>query len=121
MWASRSQPIELQGAPLRIGSALMLAGVAVLPLIPAHEGVICPLRAVTGVPCPLCGMTTSVTAIGRGRMGEALAANPAGLVAVVGALLVLVFRPQRLRFPAWALAASIAAMWVFELIRFSVL
>lgn len=121
MLASPSQPIELKGAPLQVGSALLVAGVALLPLVPAHPGVICPLRLLTGVPCPLCGMTTSVTAVGRGRVGEALAANPAGVIAVIGAVLVLALRPRRLRFPAWALAATIAGMWIFQLDRFSVL
>jgi hypothetical protein len=121
MWALRSHPLELKGTPLQVGSGLLLAGVAILPLIPAHDGVVCPLRAVTGIPCPFCGMTTSVTAVGRGRFAEALAANPAGLVAIAGAVLVLASRPQRVRFPSWALALGVAAMWVFELNRFSIL
>ena len=121
MRAAPSQPIELQGLPLQVGSALLVVGVAILPLIPAHTVVICPLRALTGVPCPLCGMTTSVTAVGRGRFGEALAANPAGIAAVLGAALILLLRPARVRFPAWALAVVIGCMWIFELTRFSIL
>lgn len=121
MWAAPSQPIELKGLPLQVGSAFLVAGVAILPLIPSHTVVICPLRALTGVPCPLCGMTTSVTAVGRGRFGEALAANPAGVGAVLGAALILLLRPRRVRVPAWALGAVVAGMWIFELTRFSIL
>ena len=36
----------------------------------------CPLRTFTGVPCPLCGMTTAATGLASGDLGAALAANP---------------------------------------------
>jgi hypothetical protein len=36
----------------------------------------CPLRMLTGVPCPLCGMTTAATGLASGDLGAALAANP---------------------------------------------
>jgi hypothetical protein len=66
-------------------------------------------------------MTTSVVATGRGRFSEALAANPGGLVAVAAALVLLLFRPKRVRVHVGLLVAVVSAMWVFELFRFSVL
>ena len=53
------------------------------PLMPFDAGILCPLRATTGVPCPLCGMTTSVTAATHFDLPTALSANPAGIIAVL--------------------------------------
>lgn len=39
----------------------------------------CWLRDVSGLPCPGCGITTSLLALGRGDVVAACAANPAGL------------------------------------------
>ena len=121
MWAWGWRRFELPGVPLRIGSALLLATTLLLPLVPGHGWVICPLRATTGIPCPLCGMTTSVTATGRGRLGDAVAANPAGVLAVALAIAILVLRPDRLRVPVGVGLAAVGAMWLFQLFRFSVL
>jgi uncharacterized protein DUF2752 len=113
--------VALDPRELRWTGAGMLAAAAVLPLLPEGAGLPCPLRSITGVPCPLCGMTTSVVAAVHGNMGEALAANPAGLVLVLAALAVLLVRPSRLLLPAVAAPAILAALWLFELHRFSIL
>lgn len=55
----------------------------------------CPLRDLTGLPCPTCGGTHAAVALSHGRWAEAFTANPL----VVGSLLV---------FGAW-LAAGMAA------------
>lgn len=100
----------------------MLGAAAVLPLLPGHAGLPCPLRTLTGVPCPLCGMTTSVEASLHGHPVAALAANPAGPVAVLAAAALLV-RPgrQSLRVPALVVLAVVLGMWLFELRRFSLI
>lgn len=66
------------------------------PFLPVGSGILCPLRAATGVPCPLCGMTTSVVAAAHLDLASSLAANPMGVVAVGFALYLLVGRPDRL-------------------------
>ena len=66
---------ELEVRDLRVAGAAMLGAAAVLPLLPGAPGLVCPLRALTGVPCPLCGMTTSVESILQLRLGEAFAAD----------------------------------------------
>lgn len=45
-------------------------------LPPGGTLVPCPVRALTGVPCPGCGMTRALLALGRGDVGEALALHP---------------------------------------------
>jgi hypothetical protein len=105
---------------LRISAGVMLVAAAALSAWPHHPGLPCPLRALTGVPCPLCGMTTSVEATLHGQLGAALRANPAGLVAVAVAIVLLVRPPRRLCIPQVVICATIAAMWIFELWRFAV-
>jgi hypothetical protein len=107
---------------LRIAGALMLAGALALPVLPGPDGVPCPLRTLTGIPCPFCGMTTSVIAAVHLHPTAAVGANPAGVVAVVVALALLVFRRRRqATVPAWTLPAALAAMWIWELVRVGVL
>jgi hypothetical protein len=102
---------------LRVAGGLMLAAAAVGPML-GSPGVPCPLRALTGVPCPLCGMTTSVTATVHLDLLGALATNPAGVVAVVVAVALLVRRRvERVAVPGWLLPVGLAAMWVFQLQR----
>jgi Protein of unknown function (DUF2752) len=113
--------LELNPADLRGAGALLLGAGAVLPLLPGHPGFACPLRRLTGIPCPLCGMATSVEDTVRLHFHAALAANPAGLLAVAVAICLLVVRPRRLVLPTLLPPLVLAAMWVFELHRFSVL
>jgi uncharacterized protein DUF2752 len=105
------------------GAALaLLAAAATLPLLPGHAGLPCPLRTLTGVPCPLCGTTTSVEATVHGHLLAALRANPAGPFAVLAALVLLVRRPSGpLRVPTLALAALLLGLWLFELHRVSLI
>ncbi len=117
---ARSSPV-VDLAELRLAGGAMLAAAAVLPLVPGDVGLPCPLRTLTGIPCPLCGMTTSVTAAAHLRLGEAVAANPAGLVAVAVAVALLLWRGRgRVALPSWLLPAALASMWAYQLVRFSI-
>nr|WP_315123857.1 DUF2752 domain-containing protein [uncultured Capnocytophaga sp.] len=49
---------------------------------------LCPIKAVTGYPCPSCGTTRSVHTFFEGHISEALWVNPLGIVA--GLLLAVV-------------------------------
>jgi len=109
-------------ATLRLPAAMMLAAGVVLPRLPQHPYLACPLRTLTGIPCPACGMTTSVEATLRLDLSEAWAAAPMGILAVVVALAaVLVRRRVRVELPLWVVVATLAAMWVFQLHRSALL
>src|SRR2546429_8299780 len=99
----------------------MLAAGLTLPVLPGHPSFHCPLRALTGLPCPLCGLSTSVEETVRLHLGDALAANPLGVVLVLAALVLLVLRPVRLALPSAVVPAALVASWLFELHRFSFL
>jgi hypothetical protein len=117
--ARRATVVEL--SDVRTAAGIMLAGAAVRAAMSHPIGVPCPLRAVTGVPCPLCGMTTSITAVARLDIGAAMAANPAGVLAVLAAVAVLVFRDRStITLPVWLLPAGLVLMWLYELHRFNV-
>ena len=92
----------------------------------------CPLRTVTGIPCPTCGMTTAATSLADGRLHDALAANPFILVLVAGTAVmaaVVALRAAGLLAPPrpldarWrrplraALVVLFAASWLFQLHR----
>lgn len=107
----------------------MAIGAVAVPFAP-DVGVICPLRRVTGVPCPFCGMTTGVLRAGEADLGASLAANPLALVLL--AVVVVAFVPARLRprLPVAALSpprfaavavALLAASWLFQLARFDLI
>lgn len=100
----------------------MLGAAAVFNAVPGDQGLPCPMRVTTGIPCPLCGMTTSVVAAVRLDLASAWAANPAGIVAVMAALVLLVARRRtEMPVPWWLVAAGVAGMWLFQLQRFAVL
>ena len=106
---------------LRVAGVVMLSAAALAPVLPGPDGVPCPLRSLTGVPCPLCGMTTSVTAAVHLDVVTALAANPAGFLAVVLAAALLVFRRRReVSLPVWALPAGLGLLWVWQLMNLGV-
>ena len=110
---------EFELRPLRYAGAAMLTLGLTLPHVPGNPGLPCPLRTLTGVPCPFCGMTTSVEAVLRGDAHGAISANPFGLAAVAVAM-ALLLRPrwQRFSLPTLVLLAGVATSWLFELHRY---
>src|SRR5690349_18473204 len=112
---------------------------AVYPALMTHtggHGLPCPLRTLTGVPCPFCGMTTATVSLTHGEWGSAAAANPlAYLLAalVAGTIPVLLARATGLvsgprpwsvamrRRARWAMAVLVGLSWLFQLHRFGFL
>ena len=115
-------PRVVELSDLRVAGGLMLGAGLARPLVPGHPGFPCPLRTLTGIPCPLCGMTTSVTATVHLQVGKAVSANPAGIAAVgVAVSLLLAWRARRVVVPGWLVPLGLGLMWLFELHRFRIL
>jgi hypothetical protein len=102
---------------LRIGAGALVGAAAILPVLPVHPPLACPLRTITGIPCPLCGMTRACVAAVHGHLGTSLAFNPGGLLVLLVALAALI-RPQwlvRARPPTWVMACALGALWLWNL------
>lgn len=105
---------------VRVGGGLMLAAAVIRPMVPGTPGLPCPWRSLTGLPCPLCGMTRSVTACVHLDFGRALATNPAGpLVVALAVAALLAWRVRRVSIPAWMVPAGLSVLWLYQLFHFS--
>ncbi len=114
-------PVELNVRDAR-GAALVGGLYALVqPLLPPSLHLDCPLRRLTGIPCPLCGMTTSVGATLRLDLLGALRANPFGIAVAVLAIVLLVRPPRRVALPAWVAVTLALASWSFELHRYGIM
>jgi hypothetical protein len=117
---------------LQTFALVMAAGAVLLPRVP-NPGILCPLRRMTGIPCPLCGSTGAVLALSRGHVWQAVVSNPAAVVLV--ACCAAAFAPQRWRDPLLArgraarqrvpaagrlamTVLTVLALWAYELHRF---
>ena len=127
-WKVRSAPERLIlvfiAASVFVGAVLVLANASGLAL-PT-----CVWKRATGLPCAGCGGTRAACLLLHGRFGDALAMNPAAVLAVILAVLlsvysvaVLTFRAEPLRLPlipakAWrlALVAGLGANWIYLLL-----
>ena len=119
-------------AALLTGALLIALGIVAAALPGIENGpVACPFRAVTGLPCPTCGLTRVTHWLMRGDVGSALAINPFDtlflLVAVplftalwvanlTGRFTVRVSMSSAERRVAWGLlTAVVLANWAYVL------
>jgi hypothetical protein len=101
---------------LRIGATAMLGAALVWPALPVHPPYACPLRTLTGIPCPLCGMTRAVVAAVHGHLTTSLRFNPAGvLVVMLAVAIALGWRAERVHVPKWVLPAALGVLWIYNL------
>jgi hypothetical protein len=120
---------EPRTAAVRLG-VVAAASVAAAWVHQNHDpGALCPLRRLTGVPCPFCGSTTVFMEAGAGHWSAALAANPVTVVAALVFLAAPLFAVDPLgtlaRLPARALwiggGVLLACSWLWQLHRFGFL
>lgn len=76
----------------------------------------CMLEFLTGIPCPLCGMTTSFTLMARGRILQAIDVQPAGalafaaLIVAIAALVLAAALGRGLREWAWRRFLAVSSL-----------
>lgn len=85
-------PSSVEGSALTLG-ALALAVVALGRLYPGSPGLQallwpCPLKAMTGLPCPTCGITRVAVLLAQGEVLEALLLAPLPALGLLGALVL---------------------------------
>jgi len=102
------------------GGALAL-GAAGLVTSTTSGGLTCAFAAATGVPCPFCGMTHGIAALGAGDLAGAMAANPLAPPAVALALAAAVALLVRRRLAVapsalWALALLVGVVWLVRVL-----
>ncbi|MFN9622877.1 MAG: DUF2752 domain-containing protein [Cyanobacteriota bacterium] len=104
--------------------AALTAGLWLKGLHPWLPGFRCPLRHLTGVPCPTCFLTRATSAALVGDWPAAVrlhAFGPLVAVALVG-WSILALRQRRLvprRLPTWPLSGgsvALVAYWIFRLV-----
>jgi hypothetical protein len=115
----------------------LLAGVLLLPLAAfdwiTRPGapILCPLRAVTGIPCPSCGLTRALAHLEHGHLAEAVRSHPFSplvflLVLALAAMLafelatgkVVIGNPLRNRRDVWLLFAGLVVFQVARTVMF---
>lgn len=111
---------EVELRPLRAAGLLLVPAAIALSVMPVDPIPPCPLRTLTGIPCPLCGSTRGVIAAVHGDVGQALTLNPASIGVLLLALLVLVgWRVERVRIPAWGIVAVFAVLWGYQMFKYA--
>lgn len=106
--------------PLRVAGLALIPAAIALKALPFSPVPPCPLRTLTGVPCPLCGSTRGVIAAVHGDLGRAITLNPASLIVLVLAvMLVIGWRVERVRIPVWAIVAVFAVLWTYQTFKYA--
>jgi hypothetical protein len=119
--ANRRRGMPTSDAALATGALAIGAAVLLDPAAVEHGPVVCPVRLLTGLPCPGCGSVRAWTAAVHGDLAAAVAHNPFAVVLLVATVLLLVARLGALvrRAPApdivalltRPLALAFAATW----------
>jgi hypothetical protein len=98
-------------------------GVALLGLVmPFPVFPPCPMLAVTGVPCPMCGMTRSVRSLAVGDFDTSIRFQPFGVAAAITGMVVLAMwvapstrRIASVRIPLSIVVSCVAISWIWNI------
>jgi hypothetical protein len=106
--------------PLRVAGGAMLTVATAATVVPVTSVPYrCPLRALTGIPCPFCGMTRGVIEAVHGHVVDSFLYNPGALLLVALAVALLVaWRVERVSVPAWTPFVFFGALWAFQLWKY---
>ncbi len=115
-----SMAVSLQPLRWLVVGCLGLAVVGmVLPFSPIPP---CPLLTITGVPCPLCGMTRSVRSLLHLDLSASLRYQPFGFVAFLSGMIILALwaiprtrAVSVVRIPVAVVVAVVAVSWVWNI------
>ncbi len=118
-WFRTSLALPLEPLRWLVLGCVGLVGIGlVLPFSPIPP---CPMLALTGVPCPFCGMTRSVRALARLDVMQSIRFQPFGSSALVGGLLVMLLwaipktrQIAVIRIPVVVLGVMLFASWVWN-------
>jgi len=106
-------------------AAVLVASAAIPYASLERAPVVCPLRAVTSLECPGCGLTRSFVATADGHLGVAYGHHPLGtallsLLAVMITTRVVFARSERTLFPDGPAASWPVRMVVFAWVAWAV-
>ena len=98
-------------------------GIALLGLVmPFPVFPPCPMLTVTGVPCPMCGMTRSVRSFSVGDIDASIRYQPFGIIAAVVGIGVLALwatptsrRISSVRIPVVIAVSCVAGSWIWNI------
>ena len=113
--------VHLDPSDVAVAGLALCGASLLLPEVPGYPGITCPLRAATGIPCPLCGLTTSVRALLTFDPATSLALNPLGPVALLVTGIALLGLRRAVEVPAALIGVTLVASWAYQLLRFSVI
>jgi hypothetical protein len=115
----------LRAVTQRYAAVAALAMVIATIHLPHRPPTLCLVRAVTGIPCPLCGGTTAAVDLGHGNLPAAFGASPFALgLLSVGPLLSTGSAPGWWRSPSarrLVIAALVIGSEVWQLARFRII
>ena len=75
--------LQQQATRRALFAVCLLAVAAAVPVASVSSGpVLCPVRRLTDLPCPGCGLTRSTVRAVHGQLPQAAAAHPGGIVLV---------------------------------------
>ena len=114
---------DVVARPLLSAPIIAVAGIQIAAVAAGVAGWSCPLHALTGIPCPGCGLSRACVALLRGEWGEAMSLHalaPAFLLLTI-ALTASVVLPARQRERAAALVLRLESRPAIPLVALSVL